>query len=134
MKDLGYTIGFACEGFCIDVDRGLEGTILKGLSDIIGYIEDFFSKAGAGVWTGTATGVFGVVEIAGVLEIADAVVGVVEIGAASDAGLEASSCARHGKTVSWSKCLTKLLKGQTANRMIKKKSKRSSAIASLARS
>ena len=67
------------------------GTIFKELSDIIGHIKDFFSKAGVGI--GTVTGVFGAVEIAGVLEIA----GVVEIEAASDAG---SSCARHGKTVS----------------------------------
>jgi len=65
----------------------------KGLSDITGRIEDFFSKAGVEVGTGTAIGVFGVVEIVGVLEIA----GAVETGAASDAG---SFCARYGKTVS----------------------------------
>jgi hypothetical protein len=64
------------------------GTIFKELSDMIGRIEDFFSKAGVGI--GTVTGVFGVVEIAGV----------VETGAARGVGLEAFSCARHGKTVS----------------------------------
>ena len=75
-----------------------EGTTFRGLSEITGHIEDFFSKAGveARVRTGTVTGVFGVVEIVGVLEIADAV----ETGAARGVGLEASSYARHGKTVS----------------------------------
>ena len=78
-----------------DFEEGFEtGTTLNGLSDITGRTEDFFLKAGAG--TGTATGVFGVVEITGVLEI----IGAVETGAARGVGLEASSYARHGKTVS----------------------------------
>jgi hypothetical protein len=75
------------------------GTIFKELSDIIGRIEDFFSKAGveAGAGIGTAIGVFGTIGIVGILEIAGVIVGAVETGAASDAG---SSCARHGKIVS----------------------------------
>jgi hypothetical protein len=121
-------VGFGCEeGFEI-------GTTLKGLSDMTGRTEGFFSKAGAGVGTGTETGAFGTVEIAGVLEIVEPIAGAVEIGAATD---EVSSCARHSKRVSWSKwskCSTKLLKGRTTNRITKKNNKRSSAIASLARS
>jgi hypothetical protein len=42
-----------------------EGTTFRGLSKITSHIEDFFLKAG--VRTGTATGVFKAVEIAGVL-------------------------------------------------------------------
>jgi hypothetical protein len=71
-----------------------EGTTFRGLSEITSRIEDFFSKAGAGI--GTATGVFKVVEIAGVLEIA----GAIETGAIKGVGLEATFCARNAKTVS----------------------------------
>ena len=65
--------------------------IFKELSNIIGYIKDFFLKARVGI--GIVIRVFKAVEIARVLEI----IGVVETGAASDTE---SSYARHGKTVS----------------------------------
>jgi hypothetical protein len=65
-----------------------EGTTFRGLSEITSRIEDFFSKAGAGI--GTATGVFKVVEIAGAIET----------GAVKGVGLEATFCARNAKTVS----------------------------------
>jgi hypothetical protein len=68
-----------------DLSVGFEGgTIFKGLSDITGHMEGFF----------LGPGVFGAVEIAGILEIVGVIVGTVGIGAARDAG---SSCARHSK-------------------------------------
>jgi hypothetical protein len=73
-------------------EEGFEtGTTLKGLRDTIGRIEGFLLGAGAGIETGTATGVFRAIGIVGVI------VGAVEIGAARGV---VSSCARHGKTVS----------------------------------
>jgi hypothetical protein len=68
---------------------------LKGLSDITDHMEGFFPWAEVGV----RTGVFGVVGITGILEIAEGIIWTVEIGGASGVGLEASSsCARHSKT------------------------------------
>jgi hypothetical protein len=111
------------------------GTAFKGLSDIIGRMEDFFSGVGVGIER--ATKVFRTVEIVGILEIVGEIVGAVEIGAASGAGVRASSCVRHGKTVSWlkwSKCSIKLLKGRITCKIMKKSNKRGSVIASLVRS
>jgi hypothetical protein len=76
------TVGFDRKG-------GFEGTTFKGLTDITGRTEGFFP--------GTGAGVFGAVGIAGILEIIGAIVVAVEIRAARDAGVEASSCARHRK-------------------------------------
>jgi hypothetical protein len=88
-------------GFEDDCKEGFEtGTTLNGLSDITGRTKDFCLKAGAGAGTGTVTEVFGTIKIAGILKIAGVIAGAVETGATSDVGLEASSCARHGKTVS----------------------------------
>jgi hypothetical protein len=70
-------------------------TTFRGLSEITGRVEDFFSKAGVEA----RTGVFGAVGIVGILKIAGVIIGAVETGAARGVGLEASFCARHGKTV-----------------------------------
>jgi hypothetical protein len=60
-----------------------EGTTFKGLSNITGVVrKDFFLEAGTEAGTevepGIATGVFGTVGIAGILEIAGTVIGAVE--------------------------------------------------------
>jgi hypothetical protein len=86
-----------------DFEEGFKiKTTLNMLSNITGRIKDFFLKARVGAGIGTATGVFGVVEIAGVLKIIGVleIAGAVETGAVKGVGLEASSCARHNKTVS----------------------------------
>jgi hypothetical protein len=55
----------------------------------------------AGVRTETATRVFETIEITGIVEITEVIIGIVEIGAAKGIGLAASSsCAKHSKTVS----------------------------------
>jgi hypothetical protein len=83
------------------------------------------SRAGVGI----EIGVFGIVEIAGV--IIGVVVEAVEIGAARGV---VSSYARHGKIVSRPILLIKLLRGRTTNRITRKNNKRSLVIASLASS
>ena len=79
-----------------DHKEGFNGITFKGLSDIIGCIEDFFSEAGTKARTETVIRVFKTVGIIGILEIAGVIIGAVEIGAAGDAG---SFYTRHGKIV-----------------------------------
>ena len=61
------------------------------MSDIIGRIEGFFSRAGAEVRTGTATEVFGAIGIAGILEIISVIISIIEIKAVNNIEVKALS-------------------------------------------
>jgi hypothetical protein len=83
-----------------DYKEGFNNITFKGLSNIISRIEDFFSEAGTKAGIETAIGVFKTVKIVGIFKIVRVIIKAVEIGAAGDIGLKASSSyARHSKIV-----------------------------------